>query len=173
MAEAGEAAQGAHGDREPDLDPLLTNTTKLELLQFLRERPMTATETARRLDVHRSTTSRHLRSLEDDGYVERQDSDRKWVYYDLTTKGRAVAVLGSRLVLGLSLAVGAGSIVALVLAWYRRLPDATGAPDADGAPAMPAPPAFPVAEVLLVVVATAIVVALHWYLSPRRRAGSG
>lgn len=149
------------------------NATKLRILHQLRERRMTAAEVGRRLDLHRSTAHRNLRTLQGSGHVDREDSGRKWVYYRLTAKGRAVAVLGSRLVLGLSLTLGAGSVLALVLDWFRRLPGAAGAPDADGAPAMPAPPPFPVAGVLLAVAVTAVVVALHWYLSPRRRVAAG
>lgn len=81
---------------------------------------MTAPEVARHLDMDRTGIYRHLEALEDAGYVDRYESDRKWVYYGLTKKGSALSALGSNgLLLGVVLGA-VGLIAYLVLDWWTR-----------------------------------------------------
>lgn len=62
--------------------------TKLKILIVLKSRRMTGAEIARALDMGRGVIHRHLQRLDDDGYVSREESSRKWVYYSLTDRGR-------------------------------------------------------------------------------------
>lgn len=110
----------------PDLaslveSPLIAgSSTKLEILQVLSKRRMTAPEVARDLDMDRTGVYRHLEALTEAGHVQRDESERKWVYYSLTKKGKTLSVLGSNGALIAIIVACLGLLGYLVLEWWTR-----------------------------------------------------
>lgn len=68
----------------------LASGKRVALLKSLLQRRKTASETAKETGVTVQTASEHLKQLEGAGLVQRAEDGRKWVYYELTGKGRAV-----------------------------------------------------------------------------------
>lgn len=68
----------------------LASQTRVGLLKSLDARRKTASELSHELGATVQGISEHLHSLQQAGLVERKESGRKWVYYQLTAKGSAV-----------------------------------------------------------------------------------
>ena len=68
----------------------LASETRIAILKSLDQRRKTASEIAGELMATVQGVSEHLSSLQQAGLVERRESGRKWVYYQLTSKGSAV-----------------------------------------------------------------------------------
>lgn len=68
----------------------ITGAGLLALRVISRQSPVTASDVARRLQVDLSTASRHIKSLEDLGFVRRavDADDRRVAWLDLTAEGR-------------------------------------------------------------------------------------
>lgn len=67
------------------------SASKVAIVQHLAQRPMTSSELAKVLGLNRSAAHRHLAALVGAGLVVRIDSGRKWVYYQLSPEGEALA----------------------------------------------------------------------------------
>jgi len=98
---------------------VLSSESRREILRLLRERRMTGAELATRLDLGKPAVAEHLKKLQEAELIERfDDPERRWVYYNLSSRGRgilepqrvrfylvmAVAALG--LMVGIALALG-------------------------------------------------------------------
>ncbi|MCK4368010.1 MAG: winged helix-turn-helix transcriptional regulator [Thermoplasmata archaeon] len=68
----------------------LSSETRVQLLKHLDEDRLTLTNLAKKMDLAKATVSSHLESLENAGLIRRIDEGRKWIYYSLTGKGKAV-----------------------------------------------------------------------------------
>jgi len=72
----------------------LASETRVRILKKLGERRATASELASLLDVSVQAASEHLEKMRAAGLVARvsreEEPPRKWVYYELTDKGRAL-----------------------------------------------------------------------------------
>jgi DNA-binding transcriptional ArsR family regulator len=64
--------------------------TRVDILKVLQSRQHTQTELADALELSVPTVKEHLDALVSAGLVERKDEGRKWVYYALTKKGKAI-----------------------------------------------------------------------------------
>lgn len=63
------------------------SSTKIKIIQSLKERRKTLSEISRELDLSKSTVHAHLDDLCEAGFVRRLDNNNhKWVYYELTEK---------------------------------------------------------------------------------------
>jgi DNA-binding transcriptional ArsR family regulator len=100
---------------------LLLNKNRIEILKILRRRKYTASELAKLLNLSVPTVLYHLSILESIGFVKRHDSERKWVYYELTEKG-------SRFLSGILKIVLASCTVALILLTALSPKDTTQKP---------------------------------------------
>ena len=70
-----------------DLKTLLCDS-RIKILKSLKERRKTVAELSRELNLSKSTIHEHLMKLMEIGFVERKNNtNRKWVYYELTEKG--------------------------------------------------------------------------------------
>jgi len=95
--------------------------TKLLILSRLRDRRSTGAELAKMLDVDRSAVYRHLADLDEGGYVERQETGRKWIYYELTSKGKTLARASNHL-FKISVLFALGGVLGyLILRWLAAL----------------------------------------------------
>jgi DNA-binding transcriptional ArsR family regulator len=97
----------------------LASETRIAILRALAEHQMTLTELAERLGISKPGVMKHLELLQEAGLVLREDAERKWIYYRLTTKGERILDperTRIALALGFSLATAAAGagITALV-----------------------------------------------------------
>jgi DNA-binding transcriptional ArsR family regulator len=67
---------------------VLASNTRIEILKLLDESQFTVSDISRKLDMNKATVHEHLSKLMEVGLVKKDDSPRKWVYYQLTWKGR-------------------------------------------------------------------------------------
>jgi len=65
----------------------LSSETRVDILKALAKRRKMPTELAKELGMAPSTIVEHLKELEGAGLVERQQTQHKWIYYELTDKG--------------------------------------------------------------------------------------
>ncbi len=74
---------------DEDTAKVLSSDTRKEILELLNERNMTVTELSRKLGLSKSTVHEHLSKLVETGFINKLNEEgRKWVYYELTEKGR-------------------------------------------------------------------------------------
>ncbi len=70
---------------------VLSSDTRKEIIRLLGERNMTVTELSKSLELSKSTVHEHLTKLLEAGFVNKLDQEgKKWVYYELTKKGKDV-----------------------------------------------------------------------------------
>ena len=120
----------------------LSSETRVQLLKHLDENRLTLTNLAKKMDFAKATVSSHLESLESAGLIRRIDEGRKWIYYSLTGKGRAVLHPESEKV-GILLALSVGlSLIGLASLLIWVVEEAHGdwayvaQSSSDGGPAM-------------------------------------
>jgi DNA-binding transcriptional ArsR family regulator len=65
----------------------LSSETRVDMLKSLSKRRKMPAELAKELGMAPSTIVEHLRELEDSGLVKKQQTQHKWIYYELTEKG--------------------------------------------------------------------------------------
>lgn len=76
---------------DEDTAKVLSSDTRKEILELLDERNMTVTELSGSLDLSKSTVHEHLNKLVEAGFVNKLGEEgKKWVYYELTRKGRDI-----------------------------------------------------------------------------------
>ena len=150
----------------------LASDTRLDILKALDVRQKTVTELARELDLNKATVFEHLEKLSQVELIQKLEDDRKWVYWQLSWKGRRL-LHPEKITLALLLSTAMGTLFtafAAVWLWARSnvgLPadDAgqeVGAFEAqrsfDAPPEMP--PAEPAVQHDPVFLATAVVLGL-------------
>ena len=112
----------------------LASDTRLDILKRLDERQKTVTELARDLDLNKATVFEHCERLLSADLIQKIEDDRKWVYYQLSWKGRRILHperMTIALLLSSSLAAVVSAGVAFTLWWRSRAPAPFGgAPDA-------------------------------------------
>lgn len=116
---------------ESDLSEIkaLASSTRIEILKKLSERNHTVSELSRILNLSKPTVLHHMRVLEAAGLIRRVDDERKWVYYQLTEKGRVVIrlrrikLLLSILILALPVALLTSLLMSMRV---KELPKAAG-----------------------------------------------
>ncbi|MCK4475291.1 MAG: winged helix-turn-helix transcriptional regulator [Methanophagales archaeon] len=67
---------------------VLSSDTRANILKSLYIRRMTASELSKKLNLPKSTIHENLDRLVDTDLVRKNDNGNKWVYYELTEKGR-------------------------------------------------------------------------------------
>src|SRR5256885_2653392 len=68
----------------------LASEVRVEVLKKLDERRMTVTDLANALDLSKPTLLEHLEKLQTAELVKRIDEGRKWIYYELTGRGKKI-----------------------------------------------------------------------------------
>lgn len=160
----------------------LASDVRVGILKILDERRQTVTDLSALMGLSKPTLLEHLEKLQAAGLAKRIDEGRKWIYYELSDKGRKilhpekvsiVVALSSAVVLA---AIGIFSLLATTTAFFSGAPR-TGSAE-DGALAQYPAPLQAVASggmglaILLFVLAGACVgiVFLLRYYGIRRRA---
>jgi len=68
----------------------LASEVRVEVLKRLDERRQTVTDLSNLLGLSKPTLLEHLEKLQAAGLVKRVDEGRKWIYYELSDKGRKI-----------------------------------------------------------------------------------
>ena len=68
----------------------LASEVRVEILKRLDERRQTVTDLSNLLALSKPTLLEHLEKLQAAGLVKRVDEGRKWIYYELSEKGRRI-----------------------------------------------------------------------------------
>src|SRR3989454_821273 len=68
----------------------LASEVRIEVLKKLDERRMTVTDLANVLSLSKPTLLEHLEKLQQADLVKRLDEGRKWIYYELTGRGKKI-----------------------------------------------------------------------------------
>ncbi len=96
----------------------LASETRVDILKTLDIGQMTVTEIAHHLDMAKSSVHEHLSKMIEVGLVEKEESERKWTYYRLTSKGRQILqpheATKILLLLGASILAFAGGITKIL-----------------------------------------------------------
>ncbi len=67
---------------------ILSSKTKLDILKLLSKRNYTLTELSKHLNKSKSTISEHLDFLCNNGFVNKEKGNHKWIYYSISEKGK-------------------------------------------------------------------------------------
>ncbi len=159
----------------------LASEVRVDILKKLDERRQTVTDLSALLSLSKPTLLEHLEKLQTAGLVKRVDEGRKWIYYELSQKGRKLLHPEKvAIVLALSTAVALAAVGLLMVLLAATSPgnsggiprgaaNATSAPMYQGVLTFP-PPYGPVAlaTFLLAAVCGAVALALYWLGSRRR-----
>lgn len=97
----------------------LASETRINLLKELDKRRMTQSELSKELGMSKTAVKEHLDKLEEAGLVERSDEGRKWIYYQLTGKGKYVLHPGSKITITLMLSTAIAAIGGGFFELYR------------------------------------------------------
>lgn len=89
----------------------LAADTRVDILKSLSRRRKLPSELSRSLGLAPSTVVEHLKVLEDAGLVSRTPHGPKWIYYELTDRGRNIVQPTVPFRFILTLLVGAGMTV--------------------------------------------------------------
>ena len=155
----------------------LASEVRVNILKRLDERRETVTDLSGLLELSKPTLLEHLEKLQAAGLVKRVDEGRKWIYYELSGKGRKllhperVAIV---LALSSAAVLAAIGIVSLLVSYAGSLANPALAPG-NATQAVPHQSYLstlnspPFAAVFLLAAAAAGVVALVLYLVGRRR----
>ncbi|MBU3896559.1 MAG: winged helix-turn-helix domain-containing protein [Nanoarchaeota archaeon] len=68
----------------------LSSDSRLDILKMLKEQRMLPSEISKKIDLAPSTISEHLKKLENANLIKREERGAKWVYYNLTPKGKSL-----------------------------------------------------------------------------------
>ncbi len=94
----------------------LASEVRVDILKKLDERRQTVTDLSGLLDLSKPTLLEHLEKLQAAGLVKRVDEGRKWIYYELSQKGRKLLHPEKvAIVLALSTAVALAAIGLLLI----------------------------------------------------------
>jgi len=66
----------------------LASDTRLDILKILAKRRRIAADLAKDLGLAPSTVNEHLKKLEESELIRRKDTGHKWIYFEITKKGR-------------------------------------------------------------------------------------
>lgn len=144
----------------------LASETRIEILKKLDERRTTLTELSESLDMSKTAVKEHLDRLVEAGLVERVDEGRKWIYYELTGKGRRILHPESRTKIILLLSSAIASIAGGLFELYKFMVIKSAIPTPTPTPApVPVPtPTPPEMHLLagLALISLGAVMILYW-----------
>jgi len=84
------AVQGPTITLDQESFKALASEVRVEIMKRLDARRATVTDLSSLLDLSKPTLLEHLEKLQAAGLVKRLDEGRKWIYYELTGKGRKI-----------------------------------------------------------------------------------
>jgi DNA-binding transcriptional ArsR family regulator len=107
----------------------LASEVRVEILKQLEARRMTVTDLSHAMSLAKPTLLEHLDRLVTAGLVNKVDEGRKWIYYDLTKRGRNILrphQVKIMISLALSVLLFSAGIVAVLAAFVAPAPTFSG-----------------------------------------------
>lgn len=95
----------------------LASDTRLDILKALDVRQKTVTELAKELGLNKATVFEHLEKLAAVDLIQKLEDERKWVYWQLTWKGRRL-LHPEKITLALLLSSAFGTLLAAAAAFW-------------------------------------------------------
>ena len=153
----------------------LASDVRVGILKRLDVRRETVTDLSNLLNLSKPTLLEHLEKLQAAGLVNRMDEGRKWIYYELSGKGRKILHperVAITLALGTAVALAAIGVFYLLFAGTGLAPgsplmNATNGP-ARSTDALAGPNVFGVIVLLLSAASAVIAFALRMFGQRRR-----
>lgn len=113
----------------------LASDTRLDILKRLDEQRRTVTELARDLGLNKATVFEHCERLLGAELIQKVEDDRKWVYYQLSWKGRRL-LHPETMTIALLLSSSLGAVVTAAVAFWvwassRAVPPPGGGMEGD------------------------------------------
>src|SRR5205823_10333767 len=99
----------------PETFRALASDVRVDILKPRGSRRETVTDLSNLLQLSTPTLLEHLEKLQTAGLVKRIDEGRKWIYYELTDKGRKILHPEK---VAITLALGAAVVLAAIGAFY-------------------------------------------------------
>jgi DNA-binding transcriptional ArsR family regulator len=160
----------------------LASEVRVEILKRLDERRQTVTDLSNLLSLSKPTLLEHLEKLQAAGLVKRLEEGRKWIYYELSEKGRRI-LRPERVAIVIALAnfvalVSIGLVALLAGAGFVASPESSqfgpAAPGTIRAPPAvglaPTPPSFAwLGVVAFALAALSVIVVILLIRTQRRR----
>lgn len=97
----------------------LSSDTRIEILKALSQRRYTISELSRKLGIAVPTVFEHIKKLENAELVVRKETGHKWIYYEITEKGRSIIKPKKPVYVILSLFIGVAFSVAGTFKLFR------------------------------------------------------
>ncbi|MCX9010680.1 MAG: winged helix-turn-helix domain-containing protein [Candidatus Methanoperedens sp.] len=140
----------------------LSSETRLDILRILNGRRSTVSELSRSLDISKSAILYHILRLCEIGFVNRvDDGERKWIYYELSSKGRSV-IQSKKITVGLLLSSSVLSLIAGILQVERYLESVRRIPLIKGV-FMPSETVL-YSGIIFIFISAMLFLATYWYL---------
>lgn len=156
----------------------LASEVRVDILKKLDERRQTVTDLSNFMGLSKPTLLEHLEKLQNAGLVKRVDEGRKWIYYELSDKGRKV-LHPERVSIVLALSSAAGLVAIGIFSLLSVGLGLVGAPSLYNGTGTAAPlergsvlfGSFPLVSLVAFVLAAAaaVVAAFLFYRGRRRR----
>lgn len=121
-------------------------TSRSRILSQLKDRPHTISELSRITGYSKPTLAYHLEKLCETGMVKRVENGRKWVYYELTEKGRRLIRRDIALLIGMLIAALSSFVISAYISLNRFLQKPTIYGDAIERAPLKAPLEVPTVE---------------------------
>jgi DNA-binding transcriptional ArsR family regulator len=114
---------------------VLASDTRVNILKRLDERRRTVTELSRELNLAKATVHEHLSKLSGAGLIMRNNEmQHKWVYYELTRKGREILHPHETTKIRILLASASLAFAGGILGIYRFIQGISIIPELPGVP---------------------------------------
>jgi len=86
----------------------LSADARVNILKMLKENRRIAADISKEIGLAPSTVNEHLKMMENAGLVRKNDTGHKWIYYDITEKGKSMVTpkMPISIILTLSLGIG-------------------------------------------------------------------
>lgn len=86
----------------------LSADARVKILKMLKENRRIAADISKEIGLAPSTVNEHLKMMEDAGLIRKNHTGHKWIYYDITEKGKNLITpkMPISIILTLSLGIG-------------------------------------------------------------------
>lgn len=89
----------------------LSADARIRILKILHKSRRIAADISKEIGLAPSTVNEHLKVMEESGLVRKNDTGHKWIYYDITEKGKNLIAPKMPISIILTLSLGIGLIL--------------------------------------------------------------
>lgn len=89
----------------------LSAETRIRILKMLSANRKIAADISKELELAPSTINEHMKVMENSGLVRKNDTGHKWIYYEITDKGKNLVAPKMQVSIILTLSLGIGLLL--------------------------------------------------------------